>query len=342
MSQSLRKRLTRRQARSDGRGVDSDGGSVASSTQSVVDAPFVQDQVIHAMSDDVDETPPPPQSPTIRRVSPSSTFLDRYKSRAPAAVAPTVSPTTASGSREERRQTHFSEDFDRPQPGSAPVTDPDTPTREHRDPFKVHGEKHHVLTAEKNGKGLRKISSAEVMPIVDDPNNMTLEEGAVQKRMTRSQSRRKERADSATVDLTLEDVDDPETSAPIESTSDDKPAKLNIHKLGKKEASHTPSPTTTSEQPTSSDTPASTAANSPPRRPSSQKSNATSHTDKATLESFPTPGKIGASCNGNRKSPVIALIPQTPKSTPAQTRLRDLVKRRSRRSDGPTAVVGTK
>ncbi|KAK4546580.1 hypothetical protein LTR36_001797 [Oleoguttula mirabilis] len=206
MAYFLRKRLTRRQRSEELRAhtsdnVDSSGSSPAAS-ETAPTAPSVG-----LTPGNISSTSPTPRLPTIRRVSPSNSILDRYKLRAPAAVAPLVFPAKVAVDHKTGRNTAFSEIFDT---AISPLAVyPETAVRETADPIVVRGDDFELLKGPKDGVE-RTRSSVEVMQVMEGIEKMRIGAGeapAPRRRLTRSQARRDSRADSARAGVEQEMVD---------------------------------------------------------------------------------------------------------------------------------------
>ena len=157
-----------------------------------------------------------------KKSSPPQMLLDRYKNREAPPVMATTHATRSSG-----RDTSFSEDFHDESPARSPegVEVPGTLYYPSEEDVRVLGVKFEMM-----GK---KGQAAEAPKIPADDDVFSYE-----RRRTRSQTRRSQRADSAEV-----------TDAPKLPTSDDhlKPPGLTIRKISDRENSRTPSPQAVSE-----------------------------------------------------------------------------------------------
>ena len=239
MASSLRKRLGKRQAVPDPKGSNSDGeisaGESTSSLESMKSRLTQKQQSQQTVPNHDLSTTPPPSDRKVksskeklsRNVTPPQSLLDRYKNCAAKALVTTSSPVKPAKTKDTYhtgKETAFSENFD--DATTAALSDwvnvPDTPEREiSRDTRVYNGVQFEMMG--KKGK-------AGEAPVADASE----EDFVYERRATRSQSRRQERADSQ--DLTTQSKD---------STKNDShlvPPSLTIRKTGEKETAHTPSP----------------------------------------------------------------------------------------------------
>ncbi|KAK5744988.1 hypothetical protein LTR17_001739 [Elasticomyces elasticus] len=194
ISSSLRKRLSKRQAKDDLRSPSpsSDEASSRGSTPSSENA-------------GANSIPPPPaRDSTIRRVSPSDASINSYKSRTPAAVAPATvtrsykAPAISGISTPSIEQYDY--DYESDSGAAYSNTAPTTPGLEKADPVLIAGGNFHLLTGSRTRPTGKRNHSVELLPkdIISKTGEQLLGLTAlpVMDRRTRSKERREERADS--------------------------------------------------------------------------------------------------------------------------------------------------
>lgn len=306
MAHSMRKRLTRRQGSEELRAHMTDDEDSSDSSRS--ENGITSRARSHAPAD-LNSTPPAPTHYTIRRVSPPSSVLDRYKSRAPAAVAPSVSP---GADHKTGRNSSFSEIFDSSITPIAtpPATHPGTPLRETPDPILVRGGLHYLMTRPKDCME-NKRSSAEVLPTVEAMASPSIAE-TPRKRLTRAQSRRDKRADSVSTDVEQEMVD-AKDFATVRKVSDDG---VTSRKNSSAKASRTPSP----DQKKNLNFGTSAPTNSP-RNPATEHLTSFCKNGTSTTDDYPSPDAI--SQDPLAASSDISHITDSPSPAPAKTCIQD-------------------
>ncbi|KAK5127999.1 hypothetical protein LTR85_005116 [Meristemomyces frigidus] len=310
MGYSLRRRLTRRQANEELRAHvsedDDDSGSSGAETGWTAR---------RFTSGDL-STPPPPHRSTIRQVSPSSSLLDRYKLRAPAAVAPSVSP--AKLDHKTGRNTAFSEIFDTTITPIAtpPATHPGTPVRETPDPILVRGAAYHTMTGPRDSTEDRR-GSVEVMPVMETMSSLSIADVPVsRKRLTRSQSRRDKRQDSAADGVEQEMVDTKDFATARKDSSGAAPPGLTLRKNSNAKRPRTPSPD--KNKLLSPGTMVGTTPANSPCNPSTQQLTSFCKNGTSTTDDYPSPDAISPDPLGSSSE-----IMESPSPAPTKTRIRE-------------------
>ncbi|KAK5726916.1 hypothetical protein LTR15_002806 [Elasticomyces elasticus] len=191
---SLRKRLSKRQAKDDLHST-SPSSDEASSRGSTPSSEVAGANII---------PPPPARDSTIRRVSPSDASINSYKSRTPAAVAPATvtrsykAPATVGNSTISCEQYDY--DYESDSGAAYSNTAPTTPGLEKADPVLIAGGNFHVLTGSRTRRTGKRNHSVELLPkdVISKTGEQLLGLTAlpVMDRRTRSKERREERADS--------------------------------------------------------------------------------------------------------------------------------------------------
>ncbi|KAI7096193.1 hypothetical protein KC352_g38875, partial [Hortaea werneckii] len=205
MASALR-RLTMRQAKDQLEEADSDSDSHASSTKAAMETPFASRPLTPANHPDLSNTPLPGRS-SIRRVSPSAESINRYKMRAPVAVGPSVATSDSKYNYGTEKEAAPSDEL-----YQAPIaTDASLRERESPDSLSDEGFEH-ITIAEAKDAGKQRTNDLEMAPVAVSMRGLKFEEGSSeqsseQSRVTRSQSRRKERADSAAAGLISDSTD---------------------------------------------------------------------------------------------------------------------------------------
>lgn len=249
MAYGLRKRLTRRQGNQDLTAPSGDEDTASESSHSpteITSTPSSRDNESLA-PDDLSNTSPPPQS-SVRRVSPSSSILNGYKLRAPVAVAASASPANVTVNHKTGRSTAFTEVFGQSLSphASAPATEPSTPTRDVSDPITVRGVDFQMLTSSKDDNAIQKSNSVEVLPAVQAMNSLKRID-APRKRLTRSQSRRAERADSGAAGVERKESDAKDEVTTRKDSKSGSVASLETRKNSNSEIPRTPSPSSATD-----------------------------------------------------------------------------------------------
>ncbi|KAI7701955.1 hypothetical protein KC353_g15043 [Hortaea werneckii] len=325
------RRLTRRQAQDQIMDADSDSNSHASSTKAVIETPFASRPLTPADHQDLSNTPPPGRS-SIRRVSPSIESINRYKTRAPVAVGPAVAASDSKPSCGTEKEAASSDElYQAPNAMHA-----DLPERESPDSFS-DGDFEHISIAEAKDVGKQRKTDLEMAPVTVSMRGLEFEEGSSeqsseQNRVTRSQSRRKERADSAAAGLISDNTDTGKqiTSTTRATSGNDAPEDLELRKSSNK--SH-PLVSKKSEQ-NSPSASLDTSANSPSWLPN-EESPHTSSARSQRFESVSPPGDLrsAADDSGPAKEPTTS----PPHST--ASKIRELVSRRYTRADTVSPLV---
>jgi len=198
---SLRKKLNKRQAK------DNLKSPYASEDEASSNAtPRVPTAATESYSalDDLANTPPPPSSESSisRVVSPSSTTMNRYKLRAPAAVAPSATGIPKpKGPREDvslgKAAVEQESDDDEPPSSTRCNTSPGSPIVEKADGLEFAGANINFLASSFTRPGSNKrAKTADVLPqSISAKNNVYIKVPA--RRSSRSQARREQRQDSA-------------------------------------------------------------------------------------------------------------------------------------------------
>ncbi|RMZ14408.1 hypothetical protein D0860_02114 [Hortaea werneckii] len=330
MASALR-RLTMRQAKDQLEDADSDSDSHASSTKAVMETPFASRPLTPANHPNLSNTPLPGRS-SIRRVSPSAESINRYKMRAPVAVGPAVATSESNPSYGTEKGAASTDELHQ-----APnTTDAGFRERESPDSFSDEGFEH-ITIAEAKDAGKQRTTDLEMAPVAVSMRGLNFEEGSSeqsseQSRVTRSQSRRKERADSAAAGLISDstdigkqimskmraNIDDDAPEDPQPRKSSDKSRPLVMRKSEQK------SPSTSLD----------TSANSPSRLPNEASPDASSaHSQR--FESVSPPGDLRSAADdpGPVKEPTSSPPPST------ASKLRELVSRRYVRVDTVSPLV---
>jgi len=282
---SLRRMLTRRQAREDTNAAPSNDGE---ETQQWPSPSFTVTHSYTSFHEDIESSPPPPPVPeksteqNLRRASPSRSLIDRYKLRAPAILAPQVSPARSTRSYSSTRASTCTESFytsdDSPsRVGTEPNSPVVTPMNEVEYPVKVEGANIEVITSPYT-EGISRTHSVEVLakpaPVYSKAGWRDVSD---QPREKRSKARRQQRADSgAGADdmLDTEGKEAPalhasqELSTAPESVSQDheRPLKLSVRKVD--QTSRAPSPASqdrTQKSGSGEDAPTDTSQHSAPK-----------------------------------------------------------------------------
>ncbi|GAB1739255.1 hypothetical protein NU219Hw_g4003t1 [Hortaea werneckii] len=325
------RRLTRRQAQDQIMDADSDSDSRASSTKAVIETPFTSRPFTPASHPDLSNTPPPGRS-SIRRVSPSTDSINRYKMRTPVAVGPAVATSDSKPSYGTGKEAASSDEL-----YQAPnVMDADLSERESPDSFS-DGDFEHISIAEARDAGKQRTTDLEMAPVAVSMRGLELEEGSSeqsseQSRVTRSQSRRKERADSAAAGLISDNTDTGKqiTSKTRATAGNDAPEDPQLRKSSDKLHSLVPKK---SEQRSPSAS-LHTSANKPSWLPN-EESPHTSSAHSQRPESVSPPGDLRPAADdpGPAKEPSTSPPPST------ATKLRELVSRRYARADTVSPLV---
>ncbi|KAI6890985.1 hypothetical protein KC334_g14373 [Hortaea werneckii] len=330
MSSAFR-RLTRRQAQDQIMDADSDSDSHASSTKAVVETPFASQPLTPASHPDLSNTPPPGRS-TIRRVSPSTESINRYKMRAPVAVGPAVTMSDSRPSYGTEKEAASSDELDQ----APSVMDADLSERESPDSFS-DGDFEHISIAEARDAGKQRKTDLEMAPVSVSMRGLDLEGGSSeqsseQSRVTRSQSRRKERADSAAAGLISDNTDTGKqiTSKTRAAAGNEAPEDLQLrkssnrsHPLGSKKSEH--------RRPSAS---LDTSANSPSWLPN-EESPHTSSAHSQRSESVSPSGDLRQAAD----DPGPAKEPTTSPPHSTTSKIRELVSRRYTRADTVSPLV---
>ncbi|KAI6886491.1 hypothetical protein KC360_g2434 [Hortaea werneckii] len=330
MTSALR-RLTRRQAKDQLMDADSDADSHASSTKGVMETPFASRPLTPANHSDLSNTPPPGRS-SIRRVSPSAESIKRYKMRAPVAVGPAVATSDSKSIYGIEREAASSDDlYQAPNAMDAGLRERESP-----DSFSDEGFDH-VSIAEAKDAGKQRTNDLETAPVEVSMRSHKLEGGSSEQssersRVTRSQSRRKERADSAAAGLISDSTDTGKQiiSKTRATAGYDAPGDQQLRKSSDKSR---PLVMRKSEQKSPS-TSLHTSANSPSRLPNEESPDASS-THSQRFESVSPPGDLRPAADdpGPAKEPTSSPPPST------ASKLRELVSRRYVRGDIMSPVV---
>ncbi|KAI7505364.1 hypothetical protein KC367_g615 [Hortaea werneckii] len=312
MTSALR-RLTRRQAKDQLLDADSDSDSHVSSTKAVMETPFASRPLTSTNHPDLSNTPPPGRS-SIRRVSPSAESINRYKMRAPVAVGPAAATSESKSNYGTEKEAASSDELS----------------------FSDEGFEH-ISIAEAKDAGKQRTNDLEAAPVDVSIRGLKLEEGSSeqsseQSRVTRSQSRRKERADSAAAGLISDSTDTGKQiiSKTRATAGYDAPGDQQLRKSSDK--SH-PLVMRKSEQKSPS-TSLHTSANSPSRLPNEESPDASSaHSQR--FESVSPPGDLRPAADdpGPAKEPTSSPPPST------ASKLRELVSRRYVRGDTMSPLV---
>ncbi|KAI6801566.1 hypothetical protein KC361_g1686 [Hortaea werneckii] len=330
MTSALR-RLTRRQAKDQLMDADSDADSHASSTKGVMETPFASRPLTPANHSDLSNTPPPGRS-SIRRVSPSAESIKRYKMRAPVAVGPAVATSDSKSIYGIEREAASSDDlYQAPNAMDAGLRERESP-----DSFSDEGFDH-VSIAEAKDAGKQRTNDLETAPVEVSMRSHKLEGGSSEQssersRVTRSQSRRKERADSAAAGLISDSTDTGKQiiSKTRATAGYDAPGDQQLRKSSDKSR---PLVMRKSEQKSPS-TSLHTSANSPSRLPNEESPDASS-THSQRFESVSPPGDLRPAADD--PGPAKELTSSPPPST--ASKLRELVSRRYVRGDIMSPVV---
>lgn len=287
MPPSLRQRLTKRQAKGDLKTPGSDCDS-RSSTETLADRPRKTAEIAVGSKiafDDLSSSPPPPPPPpksplaeTMRRVSPSQSIINRYKQRAPAAVAPRVSAPELKINPKSGKDTRFSEHFD----NELSQTSPESMTSSSTLATPIDGAPispmtngaEHATTASR--KDAEQIQGIEGIPkLLREDGVKLLDLTPPAKRVTRSTARREQRADSGACSLEdkrekpkLIEIRKSSTSSSSseKASNTDVPKGLTIRKVGSLPRTPSPPPNEDQAHQTAPEKPAkasSTPANSP-------------------------------------------------------------------------------
>ncbi|KAK5687116.1 hypothetical protein LTS10_001253 [Elasticomyces elasticus] len=194
ISSSLRKRLSKRQAKDDLRS-PSPSSDEASSRGSTPSSEIAGANTIPL---------PPARDSTIRRVSPSDANINSYRSRTPAAVAPATvtrsykAPATSGVSIPSIEQYDY--DYESDSGAAYSNTAPTTPGLEKADPVLIAGGNFHLLTGSRTRPTGKCNHSVELLPkdVISRTGEQLLGLTAlpVMDRRTGSKERREERADS--------------------------------------------------------------------------------------------------------------------------------------------------
>ena len=252
MAYSLRKRLGKRHTHADLKGTAGNhedcSESHASSHENMKPKLTTKEQEQRPIAhDDLSTTPPPPSrklrsssQEASRDVSPPQSLLDRYKNRAAKTSTTKISPVKPAKHEQAYktgRDTAFSEDFDEEKsPRSSEWVDiPGTPERESAQATRVYDGVHFEMIGKK--------AKAGEAPLATKSSD---EDFAYERRSTRSQTRRQQRADSHDSNI------GPKESARSENLV---PPSLNIVKTGDQGIPRTPSPQTGHAAPTPSNSP---------------------------------------------------------------------------------------
>ncbi|KAK1820711.1 hypothetical protein LTR12_004875 [Friedmanniomyces endolithicus] len=200
---SLRKRLTKRQARDDLRSPNTSGGEASSNSNSGTSTPS-SDHGSPIAFGDLSGTPPPPPTrgdSSVRGASPLRSIMHRYKLRTPAAVAPQV--MTGKQQSQSTNETNSDagiseEDDDDPAPSASdPNTEPTTTIHENVQTLQISGEDRASLTASTTRPTGKRNKSAETIPnAITKAGGQLLGIKLDDKRRTRSQERTQQRVDS--------------------------------------------------------------------------------------------------------------------------------------------------
>ncbi|KAK0925931.1 hypothetical protein LTR57_004535 [Friedmanniomyces endolithicus] len=201
----LRKRLNKRQARDDLRSPTTSGGEASSNSNSGTSTPSSEHGSPVAFGDLSGTPPPPPPSgeSSVRGASPLRSIMHRYKLRTPAAVAPQVmtGKQQSQSTKDTNSDAGFSEEDD--DHSTAPVSDsntePATVIDENAELVQTFGEDHESQTASTARPTGKRTKSPEIIPnAITKAGEQLLGIKPADKRRTRSQERRQERADSGT------------------------------------------------------------------------------------------------------------------------------------------------
>lgn len=326
------RRLTRRQAKDQLMDADSDTDSHASSTKAVMDMPLASRPLTPGKHPDLSNTPPPGRS-SIRRVSPSAESINRYKMRAPVAVGPAVATSDSNPSYGTEKEAASSDEL-----YQAPnVTDAGLSGRDSPDSFS-DGDFEHISIAEARDAGKQGTKNLQMAPVAVEMRGLELEKGSSseqsseQSRMTRSQSRRKERADSAAAGLISDNTDtDKQITSKTRATAGyDAPETPQLRKSSDK--SH-PLVAKKSEQKSPSAS-LDTSANSQSWLPNEESPHTSSaHSQRSEGVSPPGDLRPAADDPGSAKEPSTSPPPST------ASKIRELVSRRYARADTVAPLV---
>ncbi|KAK5129127.1 hypothetical protein LTR08_003897 [Meristemomyces frigidus] len=246
MAIPLRKRLTRRQANEELRPKVNDETASPTTLPSTTEIPSAVTQPENTAITPAGfiTTSTPARKSTLRRVAPSIASINPYRFRLPAGMDSSPSPAEENADNKTGKTTAFREDFDQSStPLTAPsVTAPVQP--EDSDPITVRGAQFEQMTGAKDEEGVEKRSSADVLPAVAPTNSSTVSDApATRKRMTRSGSRREERADPGFTATQQESEVAKDFVDMRKDSGNAVPADLNVRKNSKPKNTRTPSPT---------------------------------------------------------------------------------------------------